>query len=99
MEKQVVKKVIGDKVIVLPDEIDTKLPSGLYIPDASAPKPNTGTIVAVGVGAYSLQTGVLIPMETVIGDRVSYPPTAGSKITVEYKDYLIMKESQIDVVL
>lgn len=93
----VVKKVIGDKVLIKPDEVEQRLASGLYMPESSVPKPKTGEVIAVGEGIY--QGGKLIPMQTAVGDKVSYAGHVGSELVVEGKKYLIMLENKIDVVL
>lgn len=95
--KNVVKKVIGDKVLVKPDQVANQTAGGVFLPESAMPKPNTGTIVAVGPGAY--QGGILVPMETEVGDKVSYAGHIGSVLTVGGQDYLVMQENKIDVVL
>lgn len=95
--KEIVKKVIGDKVLVKPDQVANVTAGGVFIPESSVPQPNTGTILAVGEGIY--QNGVKIPMETKVGDRISYAGHVGSKFTLDGIDYLILQESKIDVVL
>lgn len=94
---KIVKKVIGDKVLVKPDPVENKTAGGVFIPDASVPKPKTGEVIAVGSGIY--QAGVLVPMETKVGDKVSYAGHVGSELVVDGQSYLIMQENKIDVVL
>jgi chaperonin GroES len=49
----------------------------------------------VGAGKYAEQTGNLIPIKQQIGDIVLYGKYAGTEITVEGEDYLIMRTSDI----
>jgi chaperonin GroES len=51
--------------------------------------------VAVGPGKYAEQTGNLIPVKQKIGDQVLYGKYAGTEVSVEGQDYLIMRTSDI----
>ena len=41
---------LSDRVLVQPQEAETKTASGLYIPDSAKEKPQQGKVVAVGKG-------------------------------------------------
>ena len=41
---------LSDRVLVTPQEVETKTASGLYIPDSAKEKPQQGKVVAVGKG-------------------------------------------------
>ena len=56
-------------------------------------KPQQGTVVAAGPGKKDE------PMEVKVGDVVIYGKYAGTEVSVEGKDYLIMKQSDILAVL
>ena len=43
-------KPLADRVVIEPQEAQTKTASGLYIPDTAKEKPQQGTIVAAGPG-------------------------------------------------
>jgi chaperonin GroES len=70
-----------------------KTASGIYIPDTAKEKPSQGTIVAVGTGKPDE------PLTVKVGDNVLYGKYAGTEITYEGKEYLIMRESDIYAVL
>ncbi len=44
-------KILGNRILIQPTAPQTKLPSGLYLPETAVQKQNTGTIVEVGIGA------------------------------------------------
>jgi len=92
-------KPIGDRILVEPAPAETKTASGIYIPETAQEKPQYGTVIAVGPGRYSDQSGALIPMSVKVGDKVLYGKFAGQEFPFEGKDYLIMRESDIYVVL
>jgi len=65
----------------------------LYIPDTAKEKPSQGTVVAVGTGKVDE------PLTVKVGDKVLYGKYAGTEITYEGKEYLIMRESDIYAVI
>ena len=86
-------KPLADRVVIEPIEAQTKTASGLYIPDTAKEKPQQGTVVAVGPGKKDE------PMEVKVGDVVLYGKYAGTEVTVDTKDYMIMKQSDILAIL
>jgi chaperonin GroES len=86
-------KPIGDRVVVEAAPAEEKTASGLYIPDTAKEKPQRGTVVAVGEGKKDE------PLTVKAGDEVLYGKYAGTEITYDGKEYLIMRESDIYAVL
>jgi chaperonin GroES len=86
-------KPIGDRVVVEAAPAEEKTASGIIIPDTAKEKPQRGTIVAVGDGKVDE------PLTVKVGDHVLYGKYAGTEITYEGKEYLIMRESDIYAVL
>ena len=84
---------LADRLVVEPKAAETKTASGLYIPDTAKEKPQQGTIVAVGPGKKDEA------MEVKVGETVLYGKYAGTEVTVDGKDYLIMKQSDVLAVL
>jgi len=84
---------LADRVLIEPKEAETKTASGLYIPDTAKEKPQAGTVIAVGSGKKDE------PMELKVGDNVLYGKYAGTEITVDGKDYLIMRQSDVLAIL
>jgi chaperonin GroES len=82
-------KPLADRVLVEPAAAEEKTAGGIIIPDTAKEKPQKGTIVAVGPGKKDE------PSTVKVGDSVLYGKYAGTEITVDGKDYLIMKESDI----
>ena len=82
-------KPLADRVVIEPQEAQTKTASGLFIPDTAKEKPQQGKIVAVGPGKKDE------PMEVKVGDEVLYGKYAGTEVTVDDKKYLIVKQSDI----
>lgn len=82
-------KPLSDRVLVEPKAAETKTASGLFIPDTAKEKPLQGTVIAVGPGNKD------VTMEVKKGDTVLYSKYGGQEITIDGKDYLIMKQSEI----
>lgn len=82
-------KPIADRVLVEPAAAEEKTAGGIIIPDTAKEKPQKGKIIAVGNGKPDE------PITVKEGDNVLYGKYAGTEITIEGKDYLIMRESDI----
>ncbi|MCQ2145740.1 MAG: co-chaperone GroES [Bacteroidales bacterium] len=82
-------KPLADRVLVEPMAAETKTAGGLFIPDTAKEKPQQGTVVAAGPGKTDE------PMEVKVGDVVLYGKYAGTEVSYEGKNYLIMKQSDI----
>ena len=80
---------LSDRVLVEPQEAETKTASGLYIPDSAKEKPQQGKVVAVGKGKKDHD------MTVKVGDLVLYGKYSGSELKHEGSDYLIMREEDI----
>ena len=86
-------KPLADRVLVEPLAAEQKTAGGIIIPDTAKEKPQKGTVVAVGEGNKDE------PMIVKVGDSVLYGKYAGTEISVDGKDYLIMRESDIFAII
>lgn len=82
-------KPLADRVIVEVSPAEEKTASGLIIPDTAKEKPQKGAVVAVGTGKKDE------PMTVKVGDTVLYGKYAGTEVSVDGQEYLIMRESDI----
>jgi chaperonin GroES len=82
-------KPLADRVLIEPMAAEEKTSSGIIIPDTAKEKPQKGTIIAVGPGTEDEK------MEVKEGDQVLYGKYSGTELTIDGKDYLIMKQSDI----
>jgi len=79
-----------NRVVVEPAPAEEKTASGLYIPDTAKEKPQKGTVVSVSAEDEDGKKPVTKP-----GDNVYYGKYSGTELTIEGKDYLIMRETDI----
>ena len=88
-------KPLEDRIVVRPSEAEEKTASGLVIPDTAKEKPQQGSVLAVGPGRRSEQTGELIPLDVKVGDTVVYSKYGGTEITVDGEDLLILSSRDV----
>src|SRR5690606_29311685 len=84
---------LADRVVVKPEAAEEKTAGGLIIPDTAKEKPQKGTVVAVGPGR--VENGTKIDMTVKEGDTVLYGKYAGTEITLDGDEVMIMRESDI----
>lgn len=86
-------KPINDRVVVLPAPAEEVTAGGIIVPDTAKEKPQRGKVISVGPGKDGQQ------MTVKKGDVVLYGKYSGQEISHEGKDYLIMREDDILVIL
>ena len=86
-------KPLADRVLIEPQEAQTKTASGIYIPDTAKEKPQQGKVIAIGPGKKDE------PMEVKVGDLVLYGKYAGTEVSLEEKKYLKDKQQDILAIL
>jgi chaperonin GroES len=82
-------KPLADRVLIEPVAAEQTTASGIIIPDTAKEKPQRGKVIAVGTGKPDE------PLTVKVGDTVLYGKYAGTDISLEGKDYLIMRETDI----
>lgn len=89
---------LGDRLVVLPQEQETKTKGGIVLPDtADKDKPIQGTVMAIGVG--KLVDGKVHPLQVKVGDKILFGKYAGTNVKLDEKDYLVMREEDVMGVL
>lgn len=85
---------LGDRVVVEPIEQETTTASGLVLPESAKEKPQTGKVIAVGLGKKD-DDGDRIQMDVEEGQTILFAKYAGTEIKLGDRKVLIMKESDI----
>jgi len=78
-----------DRVLVEPAAAEQKTASGIIIPDTAKEKPQKGKVIAIGEGLKDKAVTVKV------GDQILYGKYSGTEITIDGKEYLIMRNSDI----
>ena len=86
-------KPLADRVLVQPSTPETVTKGGIIIPNTAKEKPQKGIVVAAGPGKKDE------PVTVKVGDSVLYGKYAGTEITVDGQEYLIMREADIFAIL
>ena len=87
-------KPMEDRVILKSMEAQEKTAGGIYIPDNAKEKPQKGEVVAVGPGKTN-DKGQRNEMTLKVGDKVLYGKYAGTEVTIDGEEYLIVRESDV----
>ena len=85
---------LDDRVVIEPMEAEEKTAGGILLPDTAKEKPMKGKIIAVGDGKM-LESGKRAELLVKKGDKVLNGKYAGTEVTVDGKEYLVMRESDI----
>ncbi|MCW3121705.1 MAG: co-chaperone GroES [Flavipsychrobacter sp.] len=93
MAKNVNITPLHDRVIVKAAAAEEKTAGGIIIPDTAKEKPQRGIVIAAGPGKKDE------PMTVKSGDTILYGKYAGTEVSFEGEDYLIMRESDILAVI
>ena len=107
--------VVGDRLLIQPDKGDKTSPAGLYLPPSVIEKKEVkgGIVVEVGPGIPlgSPDDGInepwkenkneikYIPTQAEVGDYALYLGKAGIEIEIEKKEYLIVPQSAILILI
>jgi chaperonin GroES len=85
---------LGDKVVVARLEPEEITSGGIVLPDSAKEKPQEGKVVAVGTGRQT-ESGEVVKMSVKKGDQIIFTSYAGTEVTIEGKEYLVMPEEDI----
>jgi len=91
-------KPLGDRVVVKRLEAEEKTKGGIVLPDTAKEKPKRGKVVAVGPGK-TLESGETAKPTVKKGDQVIFASFAGTEVTVDGEEMLIMGTDDILAVL
>jgi chaperonin GroES len=91
-------KPLADYLLIEPLERETKLPSGIVIPDTAKEKPQEGKVLAVGPGKRD-DNGNVVSLGVSAGCIVMYKKWGGTEIKVEGKELLLVKEEDVLAVI
>ena len=85
---------LHDRILVERIEEGEVRRGGLIIPDSAKEKPQQGKVIAAGNGKCK-DDGKRVPLDVKAGDRVLFGKYSGSEVTLDGRDYLIMKEDDV----
>ena len=89
---------IGDKVLVKRVEAEGKTKGGIVLPDSAKEKPKEGKVIAVGAGRM-LKDGSRAPFTVQKNNRILFSSYAGTEVTIEGEEYILMSEDDVLAVI
>ena len=89
---------LHDRLIVKRIEEKESIKGGIIIPDSAKEKPQEAEVMAVGRGKR-LENGTVVSLDVKVGDRILFGKYSGNEIKLEGKEYLIIREDEVLVVL
>lgn len=97
-------KPLQDYVLIEPLERGGTTESGIVIPDfefddRSEMLPKKGRVVDIGPGRRDLKNGKLMPTVLKAGDIVMYGAYDGYPISIKFKEYVFLRETEVIGVL
>ena len=86
---------LHDRVLLRRVEQEGKTAGGIIIPDTAKEKPQEGTVVAVGPGRWSDDSGKHTPLDIKVGDVVLYSKYGGTEVAHKGEDLLILTSRDV----
>ena len=87
-------KPLSDRIVVEPAAKEEKTAGGIILPDSAKEKPLKGKVLAVGPGK-TLDNGTKATMDVSVGEIVLYGKYAGTEVTVEGKELIILRAEDV----
>ena len=89
---------LADRIVVQVLEAKEVTRGGIVLPDTVKEKPQEAEVVAVGKGKVS-DEGKAITPEVKVGDKILFGKYSGTEISMDGKEYLILREEDILAIL
>lgn len=89
---------LHDNVVVKRIDPEEEMSGGIIIPDTAKEKPSEGEVLAVGPGKL-MDNGERRPMAVRAGNRVLFGKYAGTEVTLDGDELLILRESDLHGVI
>jgi len=83
-----------DRLLVKRFNEEEKTKGGIIVPDSAKEKPAQGQVMAIGGGRIS-EEGKLTALTVKKGDKVLFGKYAGTEVTVNGEELLIMREEDV----
>ena len=85
---------LGDRVVVRARPKDETTSSGIVLPDTASEKQQEGSVLSVGPGRV-LDNGQRVAMDVKPGDAVLFAKYAGTEVTLDGDEYLVIRETDL----
>ncbi|MHB8053921.1 MAG: co-chaperone GroES [Candidatus Aminicenantales bacterium] len=89
---------LHDRVLLKRIEEKEVKRGSIIIPDTAKEKPQEAEVIAVGKGRTT-DEGKVIPLAVKVGDKVLIGKYAGTEVTIEGEEHIILREEEILAIL
>jgi chaperonin GroES len=89
---------LRDRVVIKREDEEQVSAGGIFIPNTATEKPGKGQVIAVGSGVVD-NNGERQTLDVTVGDTVIFGKTAGTEVTVDNEEFLVMLEEEIIAVI
>lgn len=90
---------LGDRVVVRPTERQEMTAAGIVLPETAQRETQRGVVLMVGEGPRSPWTGEVAKMNIAAGDEIVFSRHAGTELSVDGEDLLVLREPDIVAVV
>ena len=87
-------EALFDAVIVKPIEVEETTYGNIIVPDIGKETNETGEVISVGPGKYTI-SGELLPTQLKVGDVVVLPTMGFTKLPYNKEEYYVGPENQV----
>ena len=84
---------LADRVVLKMVEVEETTKGGIILTGAAKEKPSIAEVISVGPGG--MVDGNAVTMAVKAGDKVIIDKFAGSKVTLEDTEYIVVRQSDI----
>ena len=86
-------KPLADRVIIKMVEAEETTKGGIILTGAAKEKPSIAEVISVGPGG--MVDGNVVTMAVKVGDKVIIDKFAGTKVTLEDVEYIVVRQGDI----
>ena len=86
-------KPLADRVVLKQVEAEEKTKGGIILTGAAKEKPSIAEVISVGPGG--MVDGNNVTMAVKVGDKVIIDKFAGTKVTLEDVEYIVVRQGDI----
>ena len=85
---------LQDRILLSRLDEEEKTAGGIIIPDTAKEKPQEGMVIATGKGKVR-EDGKITPLDVAEGDRVLFSKYAGTDVTLDGEEFVILREDDV----
>ncbi len=85
---------LQDRLLIRRVDEEETTAGGIIIPDTAKEAPQEGAVVAAGKGKVR-DDGNITALDVAVGDRVLFGKYAGTEVTLDGEDYVILREDDV----